>query len=254
MTQAILLQSLTELVTIGLLFSSSGQTPPPSTPVEKKAVLAAQAPSEPTYYVVKSGETLQEIAREVYGKESFWVILWNDNSSLNDPAMLHAGDRLLLRVAKPIEREEVKRPLPSPTPTLTPTPTETPPPAGGPTPKSTPVAASSLEQIYMDAGSKFGVPWQILYGIHVVETGQRDGPVDSGFGPQGPMQFLPQTFASYATDGNGDDAADINNAADAIYTAANYIARHGSVENGLKSYGNIGDAVKRHAEARGWRP
>lgn len=253
MTQAILLQSLTEIVTIGLLFSSPLPLPSSSpVAIQEKTVLAAQSPvkKEPTYYVVESGETLDIIAKKVYGKQSYWTILWNDNAWMHDPAMIHAGDKLLLREIKPEEIEDLKRPLPSPTPTLTPTPTATPttPPA------TNPVGASSLDQMYIDAGNKFGVPWQILYGIHVVESGQRDGPVDSGFGPQGPMQFLPSTFAVYATDGNGDGVTDINSAADAIYSAANYIARHGSVDDGLRSYGNAGEAVKKHASTRGWNP
>lgn len=253
MTQAILLQSLTEIVAIGLLFSSPfPASSPVAPPSQDKAVLAAQATAkkEPTYYTVESGETLDIIAKKVYGKQSYWTVLWNDNIWMHDPAMIHAGDKLLLREIRPEEIEDPKRPLPSPTPTLTPTPTATPTPL----PTTIPVAASSLDQIYIDAGNKFGVPWQILYGIHVVESGQRDGPVDSGFGPQGPMQFLPSTFAVYATDGNGDGVTDINSAADAIYSAANYIARRGSVDEGLRSYGNAGEAVKKHAAAKGWNP
>jgi LysM repeat protein len=250
MTQAILLQSLTEIVTIGLLFTSppaSSMTPTIS-PIPEKAVLAAVIKKEPSYYVVKQGQTLDEIAKDAYGKTTYWTSLWNDNPWLSDPAMIHTGDKLLLRDVHPSAVEDLKRPLP--TPTLTPTPTITPTPTVAPV--TAPAANLPLDQVYMDAGNKFGVPWQILYAIHVVETGQRDGPIDSGFGPQGPMQFLPSTFAAYATDGNGDGVTDINNAADAIYTAASYIARHGSLDAALKSYGNTSEAVKRVAMTRGW--
>ena len=252
MTQAILLQSLTEIVTIGLLFSSPAMQPAIKPPVvHEKKVFSAEVKREPIYYTIKSGQTLDMIARDVYGKEVYWTILWNDNPFLVDPAVIHAGDRILLRDERPESIEELKRPLPTPTTTPTPTPTLTPTPL--------PIIAQShtaipLDQIYVDAGTRFGVPWQILYGIHVVESGQRDGPVDSGFGPQGPMQFLPQTFASYAADGNGDGVTDINSAADAIHSAANYIAKHGGVDGGLKAYGNAGEAVKRHASSRGWNP
>lgn len=251
MTQAILLQSLTEIVTIGLLFSSPLQISPTPPVLQQKSVLAAETRKEPEYYIVKTGQTLDMIAKEVYGKESFWTVLWNDNPGISDPAMIHAGDRLLIRDVHPEKSEELKRPLP--TPTMTPTPTVTPTLS----PATISVVNSvtlPLDQLYTEAGNKFGVPWQILYGIHVVESGQRDGPVDSGFGPQGPMQFLPSTFAVYAVDGNGDGVTDINSAADAIFSAANYIARHGSVENGLRAYGRAGDAVKRHALLRGWNP
>lgn len=252
MTQAILLQSISEIVTIGLLFSSPILSTPVAEPAHEKKVLAAQVHKEPSYYTVQSGQTLDVIAKEVYGDQVYWTTIWNDNATLTDPAMIHTGDRLLLRDIHPEKPEAIKRSLPTPTITPTPTPTDTPKPNSSTTTQSR--SSLSLDQIYMDAGNKFGIPWQILYGIHVVETGQRDGAIDSGFGPQGPMQFLPATFASYATDGNGDGVTDINSAADSIYTAANYLAKHGSIENGLKSYGNIGDAVKRIASTRGWNP
>ncbi len=250
MTQAILLQSLTEIVTIGLLFSSPLQVTP-TPPASQQSVLAAEVRREPEYYIVKAGQTLDVIAKEVYGKEMLWTVLWNDNPEISDPAMIHAGDRLEIRENPPEKSEELKRPLP--TSTVTPTPTVTPSPTPVPVSVVSP-GTLPFDQIYADAGNKFGVPWQILYGIHVVESGQRDGPVDSGFGPQGPMQFLPSTFAVYAVDGNGDGVTDINNAADAIYSAAHYIARHGSVENGLRAYGKAGEVVKRHASLRGWNP
>lgn len=249
MTQAILFQSLSEIVAIGLLLMPSA-TPAlvQQQPEHAKQVLSASVKKELVYYIVKQGETLDQIAKDVYGNISYWTVLWNDNEWLSDPAMIHAGDKLLLREQKPEVVEEIKRPLP--TPTITPTPTVAPTPT--PLPVNINVSNLPLDQIYTDAGNKFGVPWQILYAIHVVETGQRDGPIASGYGPQGPMQFLPSTFAVYATDGNGDGVADINNAADAIYTAANYIARHGSVDAALRSYGNTMEAVKRIAATRGW--
>jgi len=66
------------------------------------------------------------------------------------------------------------------------------------------------------------------------------------------LQFLPGTWASYGVDGNGDGTADINSAVDAIHGAANYLATHGGVEQGLKSYGNVIDKVYSAARSRGW--
>ena len=99
------------------------------------------------------------------------------------------------------------------------------------------VAPTSFADVYKQAAAKYGVPWQILYGLHQTETGGRDGAISSGHGPEGPMQFMPGTFAAYAVDGNGDGHADIDNAVDAIYTAANFIAKHGSVPSALASWG-----------------
>jgi membrane-bound lytic murein transglycosylase B len=99
--------------------------------------------------------------------------------------------------------------------------------------------SSSYDEVYKAAGTKFGVPWQILYGIHMTETGGRNGAIMSGYGSgaRGPMQFMPGTFQAYAVDGDGDGKPDIDDAVDAIYTAANYLAKHGDLLNGLRSYG-----------------
>jgi membrane-bound lytic murein transglycosylase B len=42
------------------------------------------------------------------------------------------------------------------------------------------------------------------------------------------MQFLPSTFAAYAVDGDGDGATDIQDPADAIFTAAHYLCANGA--------------------------
>lgn len=135
-------------------------------------------------------------------------------------------------------------PVPTMMPTLTPT-----------TVSSTPVAntpVSNFDAVYQDAGSKYGIPWQILYGLHITESGGRDGAIASGRGPQGPMQFMPGTWRAYGVDGNGDGVADINNATDAIHGAANYLAKHGSLDSGLRSYGGNTPKTLELARARGF--
>ena len=73
-----------------------------------------------------------------------------------------------------------------------------------------------------------GLPWVVIAAIGQVETGHGSNHNDSSAGAQGPMQFLPATFAAYAVDGNGDGVKDIRNPADAIFTAAAYLcANHG---------------------------
>ena len=81
-----------------------------------------------------------------------------------------------------------------------------------------------------------GLPWVVIAAIGQVETGHGSNPNDSSAGAQGPMQFLPSTFAAYAVDGNGDGVKDIRNPADAIFTAAAYLcANHGGRDaNGLR--------------------
>lgn len=73
-----------------------------------------------------------------------------------------------------------------------------------------------------------GLPWQVLAAIGQVESHHGQGTMVSAAGALGPMQFLPATFARYATDGNGDGKADIWNPADAIFTAARYLCANGA--------------------------
>jgi hypothetical protein len=67
----------------------------------------------------------------------------------------------------------------------------------------------------------------ILAGINAIETGfgQNLGP--SYAGAEGWMQFMPETWAMYGTDANGDGVKDPNNPEDAIYAAARYLSAAG---------------------------
>lgn len=210
-------------------------------------------------HVVKAGETLDEIAKEYYGSGKYWTTIWNDNDFIEDPKIISKGMTLKIRNEKQDSEEELNPKLakifeeqnkPSPTPTSAPTAvagvsTGIPQPQGAP---------SNFDEAYRQAGSRFGVPWEILYGLHFMETGLRDGAISSGYGTgaQGPLQFMPGTWAIYGIDGNGDGVADINNAIDAIFGAANYIASHGGVDSGLRSYGGDSEKAKAAAKSRGW--
>ncbi|MBI4084662.1 MAG: lytic murein transglycosylase [Candidatus Levybacteria bacterium] len=223
---------------------------------------SAHAPSTPTptfalepkpaEHVVKAGDTLQKIAQKYYGSSSYWTALWNDNSWISDFRVIQPGWELKLRKSEPAEAENLNKELAVRYQELT-------APTPSPAPTSEPEIAvralgspGSFDEVYRRAGSQFGIPWEILYGLHLIETGLRDGPISSGAGPQGPLQFLPGTWALYGIDGNGDGVADINSAVDAIHGAANYLASHGGVEQGLRSYGNVIDAVYNAARSRGW--
>jgi membrane-bound lytic murein transglycosylase B len=73
-----------------------------------------------------------------------------------------------------------------------------------------------------------GLSWTVLAAIGQVETGHGRNTNTSSAGAEGPMQFLPSTFASYGVDGNHDGAIDILNPADAIFSAANYLCANGA--------------------------
>ena len=81
-----------------------------------------------------------------------------------------------------------------------------------------------LMSYYREAQTQFGVPWYYLAAIHLVET--RMGRIRglSSAGAQGPMQFMPATWAYY---GRGD----VNNTHDAIIGAARYLSASGAPGN-----------------------
>jgi soluble lytic murein transglycosylase-like protein len=91
-----------------------------------------------------------------------------------------------------------------------------------------------LIPIYHAASDKYGLGPQgpaILAAINAVETafGSNLGP--SYAGAEGWMQFMPETWAMYGVDANGDGAADPNNPEDAIYAAARYLSAAGMPED-----------------------
>jgi uncharacterized protein YfcZ (UPF0381/DUF406 family) len=73
-----------------------------------------------------------------------------------------------------------------------------------------------------------GMTWGLLAAIGQVESGHGANTSTSYAGAQGPMQFLPSTFASYAVDGDHDGVTDIHDPADAIFTAARYLCANGA--------------------------
>jgi murein DD-endopeptidase MepM/ murein hydrolase activator NlpD len=90
---------------------------------------------------------------------------------------------------------------------------------------------AQLLGLWQGAGSEYGVPWQVLAAINKVESnfGRNMGP--SSAGAIGWMQFMPATWTAYGIDANGDGVADPWNPADAIYSAARYLAANGAASN-----------------------
>ena len=88
-----------------------------------------------------------------------------------------------------------------------------------------PAPAEELLGYYKEAGARIGVPWQYLAAIHLVETRMGRIRGTSIAGAQGPMQFLPATWARY---GNG---GDINSNRDAILAAARLLRSNGAPAN-----------------------
>jgi hypothetical protein len=77
---------------------------------------------------------------------------------------------------------------------------------------------------YSEAQQASGVPWQYLAAINLIETNMGRIQGLSSAGAQGPMQFMPATWASY---GRGD----VNNPHDAILAAGRYLRTHGAPQD-----------------------
>ena len=87
-----------------------------------------------------------------------------------------------------------------------------------------PAPLDDLARYYRDAEQEFGIPWSYLAAIHLVETRMGRIRGTSVAGAQGPMQFMPATWARY---GDGD----INSDRDAIRAAARYLQANGAPAN-----------------------
>lgn len=96
------------------------------------------------------------------------------------------------------------------------------------------------------AASAYGVDWKLVEAVWQVESGKSwNTAVKSYAGAQGPMQFMPGTWRSVGIDANGDGVADANNAEDAVYSGAKYLAMNGAAA------GNIDQALLAYNHA-GW--
>lgn len=84
-----------------------------------------------------------------------------------------------------------------------------------------PPPADELLAAYRDAEGASGVGWNYLAAINLIETHFGSVTGDSSAGAQGPMQFMPSTFAAYGKGG------DIHSPRDSIMAAGNYLAANG---------------------------
>lgn len=73
-----------------------------------------------------------------------------------------------------------------------------------------------------------GMDWHLLAAVGQVESGHGRSVGPSSSGAQGPMQFMPSTFAAYAVDGDRDGDRDIWDPADSVFTAARYLCANGA--------------------------
>jgi hypothetical protein len=115
-------------------------------------------------------------------------------------------------------------------------------------------------ELYQRAARRFGVDWAVLAAIGKVECDHgrdrdpsctREGFVNAA-GAGGPMQFIASTWQRYGVDGDADGSVDRWDAADAIYSAANYLRASGAPANygrAILAYNHAGWYV---TEVMGW--
>jgi membrane-bound lytic murein transglycosylase B len=84
-----------------------------------------------------------------------------------------------------------------------------------------PASARTLLRSYREAERRFGVDWEYLAAINLVETAFGRIRGTSVAGAQGPMQFIPTTWDIYGAGG------DINDAHDAILAAGRLLRANG---------------------------
>ena len=76
--------------------------------------------------------------------------------------------------------------------------------------------------LYQEAATELGMPWELLAAVGKVESDHGRNPASrkpNAAGAEGPMQFLPATFAEYSW-ASGSPDPNIDNPRDAIYAAA----------------------------------
>jgi hypothetical protein len=98
--------------------------------------------------------------------------------------------------------------------------------------------------VYQESAAQYcpGLSWTVLAAIGEIESnnGQNMGP--SSAGAEGPMQFLPSTWATWGTDGFGDTGApNIWNPFDAVPSAARMLCADGAATGGQSLYNAIFD-------------
>jgi hypothetical protein len=88
-----------------------------------------------------------------------------------------------------------------------------------------PQPAGVLLGYYREAEDRFGVAWQVLAAVNYTESKFGRVVSASSAGAQGPMQFIPSTWAAYGLGGN------VHDPHDAILGAANYLRASGAPGN-----------------------
>ena len=86
----------------------------------------------------------------------------------------------------------------------------------------------SLVPIYMEAGHRYHVPWEVLAAINSIESDYGRDLSTSSAGAIGWMQFEPATWREYGMAVDGHSVPNPFDPRDAIFSAAHYLAANGA--------------------------
>jgi hypothetical protein len=90
---------------------------------------------------------------------------------------------------------------------------------------------SFLIPIYMQAGKKYGVPWEVLAAINAIESDYGRDLSTSTAGAVGWMQFEPATWREWGVAADGHSVANPYDPRDAIFSAARYLKAAGAQQS-----------------------
>jgi membrane-bound lytic murein transglycosylase B len=110
-----------------------------------------------------------------------------------------------------------------------------------------PPPLADLIGFYRDANRRYGVAWNYLAAIHLVETKFGRVKSNSVAGAKGPMQFIPTTWKIYGNGGNIQDPHDAILAAARLLRANGAPLRYGPALLAYNPSGLYVDAVTRYA-------
>jgi hypothetical protein len=88
---------------------------------------------------------------------------------------------------------------------------------------------ATLLRYYRAGQARFGVRWNVLAAVNLVESAFNKLRNNSASGAQGPMQFIPPTWRAYGLGG------DVHDPHDAILGAANYLHANGAPRNNRRA-------------------
>jgi hypothetical protein len=104
-----------------------------------------------------------------------------------------------------------------------------------------PEPADVLLSYFQAAERRFGVDWEVLAAIMLIETRMGRIRSSSSAGAEGPMQFIPSTWDAYGLGG------DVHDPEDAVMGAANYLRASGAPDDyqrALYAYNHVDAYVK----------